>query len=141
MDGSGAKTTLVNMYTVYADMNGDGIPDAGEGKISGVITLDDQDDLTTVAAVELYSEFNDMRIDSTSTAPGGGTYLFEKLADGNYRVEAYAPWIREDQAAGHRSRGRCGRDRNRTYCSPVAGKITGNVIYADGPGTEGSVAA
>ncbi len=49
MDGSGAKTTLINMHTVYVDMNGDGIPDAGEGTISGDVQLEDAGDLTTVS--------------------------------------------------------------------------------------------
>jgi hypothetical protein len=140
MDGSGAKTLLANRHTIYVDLNGDGIPDAGEGKVSGTITLDDQDDLTTVVAVELFSEFNDVRIDSTSTAPGGGAYLFEKLADGNYRVEASAPGYARIKRPGIVVEG--GADVTGVdILLTRAGKITGNVIYDDGPGVEGSVAA
>ncbi len=140
MDGSGALTTLVNLYTAYIDRNGDGIPDAGEGSISGDIQLEDAGDLTTVAAVELFSEYDDSRIDSTSTAPGGGAYIFEKLVDGSYRVEASAPGYARIKQPGVVVEG----GANVTGVDILltrAGKITGNVIYADGPGTEGTVSA
>ncbi len=140
MDGSGAMTTLINLYTAYIDRNGDGIPDAGEGTISGRVQLEDIGDVTTVASVELFSEFDDSRIDSTATAPGGGVYLFEKLVDGSYRVEASAPGyarIKEPGIVVEGGANVTGVDILLTR----AGKITGNVIYADGPGVEGSVAA
>lgn len=140
MDGSGAKTTLANIHTIFVDRNGDGIPDKGEGRIAGAITLDDQNDLTTVVSVELYDEFDDSRIDSTATSPGGGVYLFEKLRDGSYRVEASAlgyARIKQPGLVIENGESLTGVDILLTR----AGKIAGNVVYADGPAIASAVIA
>ena len=140
MDGSGAKTTLSNLHTIYVDRNGDGIPDTGEGSIAGTITLDDQDDLTTVVSVELFDEFDGSRVDSTATAPGGGIYLFEKLMDGSYRVEASAPGYARIKESGLVIEGG-GSLTAVDILLTRAGKITGNVVFTDGPAIASAVAA
>ncbi|HER43408.1 MAG TPA: carboxypeptidase regulatory-like domain-containing protein, partial [Candidatus Eisenbacteria bacterium] len=140
MDGSGAKTTLANLHTIYIDRSGDGIPDKGAGSISGVITLDDETDLSTAAAVELFDEFDGSRIDSTSTSPGGGAYLFSKLRDGRYRVETSAPGYARIKRPGLVIAGGeplTGIDILLTR----AGKITGTVVYTDGPAPASAVTA
>ncbi len=140
MDGSGAKTTLANLHTVHIDRNGDGIPDKGAGSISGIITLDDEADLTTEAAVELFDEFDGRRIDSTSTPPGGGVYRFSKLMDGRYRVETSAPGYARIKRPGLvLSNG--GSLTGVDILLTRAGKITGNVVFTDGPATASAVIA
>ena len=141
MDGSGAKTTLVNLYTIYVDRNGDGIPDSGRGSISGSVALSDPLDVTTVAGVELYDALVGERIDSTGADPAGGrSWSFGKLRDGTYRVEAFAPGYARIKRPGliiEDGGSLSGIDILLTQ----AGKITGSVAFADGPGADAFVAA
>ena len=140
MDGSGSPTTLVNLWTVSLDRDGNGIPDKGAGEISGTISLSDPTDLTTEVAVQLFDEYDDSMIDETLTAAGGGPYSFGKLRDGTYRVEAYAQGYSRKRAPGLVISGgnaQTGID----LTLDRAGKITGSVLFADGPGTAATVAA
>ncbi len=140
MDGMGGPTTIYNMYNLPLDKNGDGLPDSFRGSISGTVELEDPGNDSTVVDLSLYIESSDKLIDTTSTPPGGGDYSFSRLGDATYRVEAFARGYARLSQSGITISGQndvTGVDFTMTR----AGKITGQLSFADGPGNDATVAA
>jgi len=140
MDGEGNPTTIVNMYTLKIDADADSIPDGFYGAIEGSITFEDPNDTTTVCTVKLIKESNEKIIDEQHTSPGGGSYSFDRLPDGYYTVltsaHKYAP-LRKTHIHIENQSKVTGVD----FYLPRAGKITGTVTFAEGPGAETYVSA
>ncbi len=140
MDGSGSPTTIYNMYILPVDRNGDGMPDPFRGSISGNVSLDDPQDNSTVVNLSLYYQGSGQLVEQTETAPGGGDYTFLRLKDASYMVSASAPGYATINRSGLAVSGQApltGVD----FLMTRAGKITGEVAFADGPGNAGTVAA
>ncbi|MDD3642719.1 MAG: glucodextranase DOMON-like domain-containing protein [Candidatus Krumholzibacteria bacterium] len=93
-----------------------------------------------MASVQLFDEFDDSMIDETITPPGGGPYSFGKLRDGIYRIEAYATGYSRKRAPGLAISGGSALTGIDIILAR-AGKITGSVSFADGPGAAVTVAA
>jgi hypothetical protein len=139
MTGDGSLTTLFNMAYRMVDSDGDGVPDGFTGAISGEVTYEDALDVTTVATVRALDASSGAPVAETLTAPGGGAYILDRLADGDYDVEVSArgygtvkiPATVTGQATT------TGVDA----FLEKAGKITGTVGFADGPGAAVTVTA
>jgi hypothetical protein len=140
MDGSGNPTTLFNFFRFPIDRNDDGYPDGFVGAIEGLIQYEDPSDNLTVATIKTFGEDSGAQIDQTLTAPGGGAYRIARLPDRSYRLEVSARGYAKSKKT---SLAIAGQDtlRNVDFLLTKAGKITGQVVFSDGPGTPASVAA
>jgi hypothetical protein len=140
MNGSGAATTLSNFFRLPVDRTGTGYPTGYVGAIEGTVQYDNPSDNTTVATVTLFREDTDAQMDTYLTAPGGGAYRFDRLPDRSYRVEVSARGYARAKAAGLAI---AGQDtlRGVDFLLTKAGKITGQVVFSDGPGRPATVAA
>lgn len=140
MNGGGAATTLYNFYRLPLDRGGDGYPDGSLGAIEGLVGYEDPSDVTTVATVTAFNEASGAEIEQVLTAAGGGAYRIARLPDGLYRIEVSA---RGYGRARESHLEIAGQDtlRNVDFVLAKAGKITGLVAFADGPGRPASVAA
>ena len=140
MDGSGAPTTIANMFGITVDSNRDGLPDGFTGAIEGTVAYEDALDAETVATVSAYSEASGDLVAGVETPPGGGSYRIDKLPDGSYRVEAAASGYSKGFASNIVVSGQ-GTTSGVDFILPRAGKITGHVVFADGPGSTVTVTA
>lgn len=140
MDGAGSPTTIFNMFGITVDYDGDGAPDGFEGAIEGTVAYEDLLDEGTVATVTAFSEASGNLITQTATPPGGGPYRLAKLPDGSYRVEASASGYSKGIASNIIVSGQ-GTVSGVDFVLEPAGKITGHVVFADGPGSTVSVTA
>jgi hypothetical protein len=140
MNGAGTPTTLYNFFIEIVDRNGDGYPDGFIGAIEGTVGFEDPADHQTVATVKTFRQDTGALIDQVETSGGGGSYRVGRLPDRAYRVEAsargYARSVRSNLAVS-------GQDtlRNVDFLLAKAGKITGLVVFRDGPGRPATVAA
>ncbi|UCF06167.1 MAG: carboxypeptidase regulatory-like domain-containing protein [bacterium] len=109
------------------------------GAIEGTVTYIDPLDDQTVATVSAFDEETDQLIRTVQTEPGGGAYLIGGLPDGPYFVEARAKGYSRIRQPGIV----VSQDtvRNIDFVLPRVGKITGEVVFSEGPGGEIAVAA
>ena len=135
-----AFTDLDNYYETVVDADLDGVPDEGfppGGSISGTVTLDDSNDLTTVVTVTAWS--GGVAIESADAPPGGGDYTIYLVPDGTYDVvatgESYLSVTVEDVTIIDEAE-ITGVDFALTK---VTGRIEGQVALSGGPATDVTV--
>ena len=137
-----AYTDLDVYVEVPVDANGDGVPDEGypaNGKISGLVTLDDPLDDETVVTVTAYQ--GGVEVWSDNTPAGGGEYRIERLADGTYDVGTQAPSYLPEMTEGvvvTDGGETTGVDFTLTR---VTGRIEGEVELTGGPAVDVTVTA
>jgi hypothetical protein len=139
MNGDGSPTTLVNMFTRVVDGNGDGVPDGFTGGISGDVTYEDPTDNSTIATIQAFDEVTDVLIAETATAPGGGSYILDRLPDGPYELVVSARGygtVKSIVSVASQD-----TTENVDFLLEKAGKITGTVGFLDGPGAAITVTA
>ncbi len=137
-----AYTDLDNYYETPIDANGDGVPDEGfppGGSISGTVTLDDTNDLTTVVTVTAYDGATAVK--SGQTAPGGGDYTIYLVPDGTYDVVATAPSYLAETIEDVVLAGEPELEGVDFSLVKVTGRIDGQVALSGGPAEDVTVTA
>jgi hypothetical protein len=140
MNGAGTPTTLVNMSTIVVDKDGDGYPDGFSGAISGNVEYEDPLDDQTVATVTAINHNTDEIVAVVETLPGGGAYLLDRLPNGVYNVEVTARGYGKETQTGLviSSQNTVG---GIDFSLVKTGKVTGEVVFLDGPGNPATVTA
>ena len=129
-----ALITADRAVEIVVDANGDGVPDEGyppSGAISGLVTLDEPSDTTTVVTVSAMQ--GGTVVGSDDTAPGGGDYLIPTLADGTYDVMTFAEGYLDSTITGVAVANEDTTENVDFTLTRVDGRIIGSVSAVGGP--------
>ncbi|MFH1756086.1 MAG: glucodextranase DOMON-like domain-containing protein, partial [Candidatus Latescibacterota bacterium] len=140
MNGSGAKTLLSNLFTIVVDSDGDGYPDGFSGAVAGTVEYEDPLDAQTVATIKAIKQSTNELIAETVTAPGGGPYRIDRLPDGSYKIEVTARGYGKVAQSGLVISGQ-NTLSNIDFFMNKTGKVTGDLVFRDGPGSIATVTA